>query len=314
VELSRFAIPGSFVLEHVHLSWTDALFGLDHGIIAPGAAAEIAATRVTAYSAPALVELASAVDGDVIRDLVVALATAERPGNADAMRERLLYLVLAYTYEQRAHLVDPLAVVETVYADLGYPDSIEHLIRPTPAREPGASRCAASEGRLLAHWRAYLERTAPTMRPVSVPMEELLEAAGRVLGVAPETAVPDSLAAHRDDVPWRDMPAWDTLTDRELARYTGLDEVRFTGTVWIATEVSFDADLGPFAVPAAAVPAFIENHPLWFGEPFFHGDVVLVCPDAGLAWLFYQGAYAILTRRAEDEPVGVTGPLRRRDP
>jgi hypothetical protein len=296
VELARFAIPGSFVLEHVHLSWTDALFGLDHGILAPGAAVEMAAARVTEASAPALVELASAAADEPIRDLVVALANAERPCNADAMRERLLYLVLAYTYDQRSRLVDPLGVVETVYADLGYPDSIEHLIRSMPSREPALETGAASDGRLIEHWRAYLERTAPTMRPVSVPMEELLAAAERVLGVAPVAAVPDSLAAHRDDVPWHDVPAWDTLTDLELARYTGLAEVRFTGTVWIATEVSFDADVGPFAVPAAAVPAFIENHPLWFGEPFFHGDVVLVCPDAGLVWLFYQGAYAILTR------------------
>jgi hypothetical protein len=296
VELVRFAIPGSFVLEHVHLSWTDALFGIDHGILAPTAVTDIAAARIDEHSAPALVELATAAPDAPHRDLVVSLANAEPPCCADAMRERLLYLMLAYAYQERTRLADPLAVVEAVYADLGYPDSIRHLVRSVPSELPDLGSREQNERQLLAQWKAYLDRTAPTMRPVEVPMDELLEAAGKVLGTCPDTAVPDALAAHRDDVPWLDVPAWDSSTDLEIVRSTNLTEVPFTGTVWIATEVSFDADRGPFAVPATAIPAFIENHPLWFGEPFFHGDVVLVCPDAGLVWLFYQGAYALLTR------------------
>jgi hypothetical protein len=59
---------------------------------------------------------------------------------------------VAAAYQRRHDLADPLGVVEQIYADFDYPESVDRFVRYMPLQagdEPG-------EPALLERWRAFL--------------------------------------------------------------------------------------------------------------------------------------------------------------
>ena len=67
-----------------------------------------------------------------------------------------LFLALAWVYEHRADYVEPLEVVEMIYADFEYPDEIQGIVRFMPPPPGAATGNPAIEGR----WKDYLTRKA----------------------------------------------------------------------------------------------------------------------------------------------------------
>jgi hypothetical protein len=92
-------------------------------------------------------------DYDRVPDLVAEIDEAE-PSAPSNHTEVWLYLVLAWIYEHREEFADPLAEIETVYADFGYPEQIEGLVRYLPA-PPGQS---SGPGAVEARWKDFLDR------------------------------------------------------------------------------------------------------------------------------------------------------------
>ena len=81
------------------------------------------------------------------------------------LRDKWLYLVLAWLYEQRGAVPDPLQTVEEVYADFGYPEEIAGLIRYMPMDGPDLGSREANERRLFERWRQYLDSAAAKHLP-----------------------------------------------------------------------------------------------------------------------------------------------------
>lgn len=80
------------------------------------------------------------------------------PDASAGSSEVWLYLALRAVYESRRQIDDPLGVVEQVYADFEYPETIAPFVRYMPA-PPGAP---FGEAALLDRWKDWLdqERTA----------------------------------------------------------------------------------------------------------------------------------------------------------
>lgn len=93
--------------------------------------------------------------GELLRKLVSG--SPEKDG-VFAQR-KWLYLLLAWLFENKESVPDPLGDVETIYADFDYPPEIEGFVRYMPvtdAYDPSAHAKDENENRLFGKWREYL--------------------------------------------------------------------------------------------------------------------------------------------------------------
>ncbi len=156
------AIPYEFVSQRVKLDWTELKFGMDHEFIKPKAAIEKATDEIcrTDVLPQELIELACLTESEPVADLVTYLAKAEIPHADDQVKGKWLYLVLAWLFEQRDSLVDPLGLVETVYSEFGYPKEITPFVRYMPMDGPDLGNREQNEARMFDRWKAYITQAS----------------------------------------------------------------------------------------------------------------------------------------------------------
>ena len=154
-------IPSDFVRQQVNLSWREVEFGLEHRLIAPQTAIDKATDRLSepGDASPNEVELASLSESDPILDLVGRLVADETVVPNEEVQAKWLYLVLAWLFESRTSVNDPLGVVEEVYSDFGYPREIAPFVRYMPMVGPDLGNREQNEARLYDRWRSYLDET-----------------------------------------------------------------------------------------------------------------------------------------------------------
>lgn len=166
------AFPPSFVLERTALTWHEAVWGYTRGWIDWRTLSEVAVRRLveSADNRPEEIELAAMTNaGQSVDagDLAQRLADAEPAPNHDRVARKWLYLVLAWVYDNRAHLSDPLGMVEEIYADFEYPEVVSPFVRFMPATDgydPLRHSPEENETRMYAHWRSYLAEAAREFR------------------------------------------------------------------------------------------------------------------------------------------------------
>jgi len=167
VDIVRLRIPYRFLRNRTRMSWRDVRFGLVNELLEPQAPVELAVDQVSerAESSEALLQLAGAGKDEPTLELVEQLADHEPPRSEDEIRDKWLYLVLAWIYEHRDDYPDPLQLVEEVYADFGYPEQIAKFVRYMPMEGPDLGSREANERRLFERWKRYLAEVAPTYSP-----------------------------------------------------------------------------------------------------------------------------------------------------
>ena len=163
-------IPYDFVNKKVHLSWQEILYALSQGIFSPASAIEHAMEelRLANEYPQSLVDLASLNKGESIHPYVDELADSEPTQSTENIRDKWLYLLLAWVLEHKDNYSDPLEIVEKIYADFDYPESIESFVRYMPSEEPDLGSVDKNEARLLEKWKKYINkqerRYAPEIR------------------------------------------------------------------------------------------------------------------------------------------------------
>ncbi|PIE64784.1 MAG: hypothetical protein CSA24_02990 [Deltaproteobacteria bacterium] len=162
MEQVRFSIPWSFIHTRMALSWRGILFGIENGLAAPTLPVEAAMHQLESQddTVAEVLALAIAEKDEPVLPLVRTLAATEAPVEPAQHRQVWLYLTMAWAYEHRDELADPLGLVEMIYADFGYPDSISGLIRYMPSDEPDLGGAEANERRLLSRWQSFLVEEA----------------------------------------------------------------------------------------------------------------------------------------------------------
>lgn len=156
-------LPSDFLLRRGHLGWSHAVWGVEHGWADLHLLVDLATDRLLHEEQPAqaaiiLAGLAPSEMWDALR-LASTLATGEPPVDEPEIEARWLYLVLRWVYENRDTLLDPLGVVEELYADFGYPRGMETFVRfmpSTDAWDPSAHTPAENDARMIANWAAWL--------------------------------------------------------------------------------------------------------------------------------------------------------------
>lgn len=161
MELIRLRIPFSFARARVPLNWHDMAFGLENELLELRAPIELAAEYVARSETPSaeVLELAGLGPTEAPRTLVDKLLAAEQVNTEDA-RDKWLYIVLSWIFEHRDEYQEPLRLVEEVYADFGYPESMAPFVRYMPSDEPDLGSAERNEERLRSNWAAFLEDCA----------------------------------------------------------------------------------------------------------------------------------------------------------
>src|SRR5438874_1732163 len=119
-------IPLTFINKRHSLTWSQILVGVREDWLTRSDAIEVAGSELGRGNQDAsvrdLANLASGEDESVVR-LLERLAAQE---GHDEKQDRLVWLrlLLAWIYENRDQVTNPLDIVEGLYADFGYPDEI----------------------------------------------------------------------------------------------------------------------------------------------------------------------------------------------
>lgn len=164
MDILRMCISYDFIRERTRMSWREVLFGLVNELLDPRAAVEFAVEQVGTEAEPSavLLQLAGGAGGEGTKALVAELAESEAPRSEDEVRDKWLYIVLAWIYQHREQSDDPLRRVEEVYADFAYPEQIAAFVRYMPMVGPDLGGPEANEGRLFDRWKEFLDDAART--------------------------------------------------------------------------------------------------------------------------------------------------------
>ncbi|MFK4235759.1 DUF2247 family protein [Pseudomonas guariconensis] len=151
----HMVLDGGFCFsEAPWLSWSEIKYGLDRGFLTPLGVVEYAVKSLSAESSAEQYELAclSGDDADDVRDCVDRIAV--RDVQCDRCSEEVwVFLVLLWVLVNRDRYQDPLGVVEGVYADFDYPESVAPIFRYMPAVESDLE----GDDQLYRKWSSMLE-------------------------------------------------------------------------------------------------------------------------------------------------------------
>ncbi len=155
-------VPYSFICERALLSWRNALWGYERQLIGWSDVVAIAEDRLLLGSDnPMEIELACLGKSETqqVGELLRALADDESEDTGSASYKKWLFLVLAWLFENRDAVPDPLIEVESIYADFGYPPEIEGFVYYKPATDgydPSQHSIKENKARLFSKWEQYL--------------------------------------------------------------------------------------------------------------------------------------------------------------
>ncbi len=164
MDIVHLRIPYQFIRDRTRMSWRETRFGLANDLLDPQAPVELAVDQLDELAEPsaAVLELAGAGKDEPTSGLVEQLANDDHPRSDDEIRDKWLYIVLAWIHEHRDAFPDPLQTVEEVYADFGYPEQMAKFVRYMPMEGPDLGSREANECRLFERWKRYLDEVAPT--------------------------------------------------------------------------------------------------------------------------------------------------------
>jgi len=152
--ISRF-VPLAFISARHRLNWSEILLGLEEGWLN---ASDVLAS-IPSLGLPGANEAkggASSSPNDFVA-LVKKLSVSESIAT-DEVRLSWLRILMAWIFENREQIVDPLSLVDQLYADFNYPDEIYDLIRFNVPRDGYRSQDHTPEEnatRLVRLWRDY---------------------------------------------------------------------------------------------------------------------------------------------------------------
>jgi hypothetical protein len=145
------------------MTWSDALWGYERQLIGWTFIVEMACDRLCAGSNNAIeIELAGLTKSETHQtgDLLRALAAIDTTTPTETGKQKRLFILLAWVFENKPQFADPLGEVESIYADFDYPVEVEPFVRYMPPKDGcDATRHSADQNRerLFALWKECLD-------------------------------------------------------------------------------------------------------------------------------------------------------------
>lgn len=149
------------------LSWVETLWGYQRQLIGRTDVISIAEDRLRLGSNDSMeLELAGLVQSEHQQAIeLLRVLSSHEPNRLDRLPDKTwLFLVLAWLFENREAVSDPLDEVESIYADFDYPPEIEGFVRYMPVtNEHDTLEHSAEDNQttLFSKWEEYLLTHCP---------------------------------------------------------------------------------------------------------------------------------------------------------
>ncbi|CAM3790086.1 DUF2247 family protein [Vibrio aquimaris] len=149
----------SFTSSLATVSWREILVAVQKRFVSREFAIQAAMAELALLDEypEQLLDLASLNKNDDIHPYIDELASIQPELDEEVILRKWLFLILAWVYENRECCSDPLGVVEQIYADFEYPESIVGFVRYMPTEEPDLGSSEKNTARLLEKWSEFLE-------------------------------------------------------------------------------------------------------------------------------------------------------------
>jgi hypothetical protein len=142
----------------VQASWSCILCALKHGYVLHKTIIEL--LKSSGSKLDVLETLSPLHPTHAAQDLLVSrveeLAARDSSEVRRLARDDCLKRVLVWLYSNRANFLDPLLVVEDVYAELDYPPQIAHFVRYMPMKGPDLGSRELNEARMMEYWHGFV--------------------------------------------------------------------------------------------------------------------------------------------------------------
>lgn len=161
------SIPLTFMSSRTDLDWNTVLLAVDNSYLPVSAISQHALDVLVEDSPQEVLDLAILDDADRsdvfdVRPMAMKLAEGEPEEKKDLAQDRLRFIVLGWIYENKGEFEDPWEVVNFVYDDFGFPESMIGFV-PWMSQPDGERPLLPGESphdRMNSNWKRYLEREA----------------------------------------------------------------------------------------------------------------------------------------------------------
>ena len=158
----HLVLDGEFCFsEAPWLSWGDVKYGLYRGFLNSAGVVEYAVKSLSAESPAEQYELACLTGDDAndVEEYVNRLA-AKDAQDVKRSEKVWMFLIFLWLFMNRDRYQDPLGVVEELYADFNYPESVAPFVRYMPGVDPYLE----GEEQLFKNWSNMLESFRKELR------------------------------------------------------------------------------------------------------------------------------------------------------
>lgn len=149
-----------YIISKVKLNWEDIEYGIENEYISSDIAIDHAMHELAEcedYSQD-LLDLASLSKGEIVYPYLRELSKGSKKLNDNiVIKEKWMYLILDWVYNNRNKYSDSLGIVEEIYSDFDYPELISNFVRYMPSNEADLGSVELNEGRLIEIWHEYLD-------------------------------------------------------------------------------------------------------------------------------------------------------------
>lgn len=162
--MENILVPYEFISDRITVSWFDIKWGYEKGFIGLESIIKHAEHMCSLDQASQIeLELSFKTKMDIheIESITEYLSASCINPDESITKEKWLYLVLSWVLFNKVNYSKPLEVVESIYADFDYPESIESFIGYMPANDgydPSIHSDTENKERLFKNWEKYLER------------------------------------------------------------------------------------------------------------------------------------------------------------
>jgi len=161
--MTLYPVPYDFIVKNTHLSWCDVKWGYENNLIASDVPIKMAEQIVlTGSYIDSELELSFLMpeSSNEVSLFLEKLCTGFEQDNDSTIRQKWLFIVLSWLWNNRASFADPLSEVEIIYADFDYPAEIEGFVKympPSDGYDPSTHSQTENMNHLMENWVNYLE-------------------------------------------------------------------------------------------------------------------------------------------------------------
>lgn len=159
----NISFPYEYLISTVKINWHDLNFAIKYRFVDFKSSVDYAIKELEKNDASnEVLELCLLYfkENIFLRDVepyINALSASVSQKEKDKTEEKIMYVLLKWTYENRDNFKDPLEVVEFIYDDFKFPESIKEFVRCPFAKKSTSSLVENYPDDLYNKWELFLK-------------------------------------------------------------------------------------------------------------------------------------------------------------